>query len=39
MSEEDFAQGQPVLPLAPTDDQLYQDEWTRFISGANVYEE
>jgi spermidine/putrescine transport system substrate-binding protein len=33
VSEEDFAQGQPVLPLSPTDDQLYQDEWARFKAG------
>ncbi len=25
---------QPVLLLAPADDQLYQDEWARFKSGA-----
>ena len=31
--EEDFAQGQPVLPLSPEDDQLYQDEWARFKAG------
>jgi spermidine/putrescine transport system substrate-binding protein len=33
VTEEDFAQGQPVLPLAPADDQLYQDEWARFKAG------
>ncbi len=33
VSEEDFAKGQPVLPLSPADDQLYQDEWARFKSG------
>lgn len=33
--EEDFAQGQPVLPLAPEDDQLYQDEWARFKAGVS----
>jgi spermidine/putrescine transport system substrate-binding protein len=33
VSEEDFAQGQPVLPLSPADDQLYQDEWARFKAG------
>ncbi|MEX0984687.1 MAG: spermidine/putrescine ABC transporter substrate-binding protein [Actinomycetota bacterium] len=38
VSEQDFADGQPVLPLSPADDQLYQDEWTRFVSGANVTE-
>jgi hypothetical protein len=26
VSEEDFAQGQPVLPLSPENDQIYQDE-------------
>jgi spermidine/putrescine transport system substrate-binding protein len=34
VAEEDFEQGQPVLPLSPADDQLYQDEWARFKSGA-----
>ena len=33
VAEEDFAQGQPVLPLSPIDDQLYQDEWARFKAG------
>jgi spermidine/putrescine transport system substrate-binding protein len=33
VTEDDFAQGQPVLPLSPADDQLYQDEWARFKSG------
>ena len=36
VSEEDFAQGQPVAPLAPEADQLYQDEWARFKSGAGA---
>ncbi len=35
VAEEDFAQGQPVLPLAPADDQLYQDEWARFKAGVS----
>jgi spermidine/putrescine transport system substrate-binding protein len=35
VAEEDFAQGQPVLPLAPEDDQLYQDEWARFKAGVS----
>ena len=35
VSEEDFAQGQPVLPLSPTDDQVYQDEWARFKAGVS----
>ncbi len=39
VAEQDFVDGQPVLPLSPADDQLYQDEWTRFTSGANVYTE
>ncbi len=34
VAEEDFAQGQPVLPLTPEADQLYQDEWARFKAGA-----
>lgn len=34
VTEEDFAQGVPVLPLSPEDDVLYQDEWERFKSGA-----
>jgi spermidine/putrescine transport system substrate-binding protein len=33
VSEEDFAQGQPVAPLSPEADQLYQDEWARFKAG------
>ncbi len=35
VSEEDFAQGQPVLPLSPEDDQVYQDEWARFKAGVS----
>jgi spermidine/putrescine transport system substrate-binding protein len=35
VAEEDFAEGQPVLPLAPEDDQLYQDEWARFKAGVS----
>jgi len=35
VAEEDFAQGQPVLPLSPEDDQLYQDEWARFKAGVS----
>jgi spermidine/putrescine transport system substrate-binding protein len=35
VSEEDFAQGQPVLPLSPGDDQVYQDEWARFKAGVS----
>jgi spermidine/putrescine transport system substrate-binding protein len=35
VSEEDFAQGQPVLPLSPADDQVYQDEWARFKAGVS----
>jgi spermidine/putrescine transport system substrate-binding protein len=35
VAEEDFAQGQPVLPLSPADDQLYQDEWARFKAGVS----
>ncbi|MGH2680735.1 MAG: ABC transporter substrate-binding protein [Actinomycetota bacterium] len=35
VAEEDFARGQPVLPLSPADDQLYQDEWARFKSGVS----
>jgi len=38
VAEQDFADGQPVLPLSPADDQLYVDEWARFTSGANVTE-
>jgi hypothetical protein len=34
VAEKDFAQGQPVAPLAPADDQVWQDEWARFKSGA-----
>ena len=34
VTEEDFVQGQPVLPFSPADDQLWQDEWERFKSGA-----
>jgi spermidine/putrescine transport system substrate-binding protein len=33
VAEEDFGLGQPVLPLSPADDQLYQDEWARFKAG------
>jgi spermidine/putrescine transport system substrate-binding protein len=33
VSEEDFQQGQPVAPLSPEADQLYQDEWARFKAG------
>jgi spermidine/putrescine transport system substrate-binding protein len=33
IAEEDFAQGQPVAPLMPEADQLYQDEWARFKAG------
>jgi spermidine/putrescine-binding protein len=33
--EEDFGQGQPVLPFSPTDDQLWQDEWERFKAGVS----
>jgi spermidine/putrescine transport system substrate-binding protein len=33
VAEEDFGLGQPVLPLSPIDDQLYQDEWARFKAG------
>lgn len=33
VSEEDFAQGQPVLPLTPEQDQLWQDVWSRFKAG------
>jgi spermidine/putrescine transport system substrate-binding protein len=36
VSEDDFKQGQPVLPLSPESDQLYQDEWARFKSGAGA---
>jgi spermidine/putrescine transport system substrate-binding protein len=35
VSEEDFAQGQPVVPLSPADDQVYQDEWARFKAGVS----
>lgn len=35
VSEADFAQGQPVLPLSPADDQIYQDEWARFKAGVS----
>ena len=35
VSEEDFAAGQPVLPLSPEDDQVYQDEWARFKAGVS----
>jgi spermidine/putrescine transport system substrate-binding protein len=35
VSEEDFAGGQPVLPLSPEDDQIYQDEWARFKAGVS----
>jgi spermidine/putrescine transport system substrate-binding protein len=35
VSEEDFAQGQPVLPLSPENDQVYQDEWARFKAGVS----
>ena len=35
VSEEDFQQGVPVLPLSPQDDTLYQDEWARFKAGAS----
>ncbi len=34
VAEEDFQMGQPVAPLSPADDQLYQDEWARFKAGA-----
>jgi spermidine/putrescine transport system substrate-binding protein len=34
VAEEDFAEGQPVAPLAPADDQVWQDERARFKSGA-----
>ncbi len=34
VAEEDFAQGQPVAPLSPADDQVWQDEWARFKAGA-----
>jgi spermidine/putrescine-binding protein len=33
VTEEDFEKGQPVLPFAPADDQLWQDEWERFKAG------
>lgn len=33
VSEDDFAQGQAVVPLSPADDQLYQDQWARFKAG------
>jgi hypothetical protein len=35
VTEDDFAQGQPVLPLSAADDQLYQDEWARFKAGVD----
>jgi spermidine/putrescine transport system substrate-binding protein len=38
VTEKDFTDGVPVLPLAPADDQVWSDEWSRFTSGANVYE-
>jgi spermidine/putrescine transport system substrate-binding protein len=34
VTEDDFAQGVPVLPLSAADDQLYQDQWGRFKAGA-----
>ena len=34
VSEDDFAQGQPVLPLTPDQDRLWQDVWSRFKAGA-----
>jgi spermidine/putrescine transport system substrate-binding protein len=36
VSEEDFEQGQPVLPLTPEQDQVWQDAWARFKSGAGA---
>jgi spermidine/putrescine transport system substrate-binding protein len=33
VAEEDFQQGQPVLPFTAADDQLWQDEWARFKAG------
>jgi spermidine/putrescine transport system substrate-binding protein len=33
VSEDDFAQGQPVLPLTAEQDQLYQDAWSTFNAG------
>jgi len=33
VSEEDFDLGQPVAPLTPEADQIYQDEWARFKAG------
>jgi len=35
VSEEDFQQGVPVLPLSPQDDTSFQDEWARFKAGAS----
>jgi spermidine/putrescine transport system substrate-binding protein len=35
VSEEDFALGQPVAPLTPEADQVWQDQWARFKSGAS----
>lgn len=33
ISEDDFAQGQPVLPLTAEQDRLWQDVWSRFKAG------
>jgi spermidine/putrescine transport system substrate-binding protein len=33
VAEEDFTQGQPVLPLTAEQDQLYQDAWSKFKAG------
>lgn len=32
--EEDFNQGQPVLPVTAAVDQMYQDAWSKFKAGA-----
>jgi spermidine/putrescine transport system substrate-binding protein len=33
VTEDDFAQGQPVLPLTAAQDQLYQEAWSKFKAG------
>jgi spermidine/putrescine transport system substrate-binding protein len=33
VTEADFAAGQPVLALPPQIDQVWQDEWARFVAG------
>jgi hypothetical protein len=36
VTEEDFVQGQAVVPFSPADDTLWQDQWARFKSGAGA---